>query len=1197
MIDEADRLLDMGFEPQLTRIARSFGRDSKKQSILCSATFPAGVQRLAADFLDPKYYFVSVGKVGSTHSSIKQRFEWVNVYGGNRNINRNNNNGNQSMRDPKVESVVRNVQKFWDSGPKKDQSSVLVFTNTKDGAELYGKALSNKLSNKKRVVTVIHGDKQQSERNRAIQDFKSGKVSLLVATDVAARGLDVDSIGLVVQADAPRDVDTYTHRVGRTGRAGRSGEAVTLLDPKSAKLTAGLVDLLEDANQSDSIPAWLQGMSYISRARDLEEDMKIQAGSAGTIQSDDETTEINDEFSQQDFRRTAAEGSYGMGKDNSYRNFEDEAYSSDLDAVRDIEGEAVLTTELTVSDHLEDEIDTEIEAAIDVVKSFERKQPSKQLLKALTEISGSNVIADTPDKAIIDALSKRGQMLRFEYLGLFPFNEVSQFLMMSPSKDSNNNMPTILMVAEKPSIAQSIADALSGNRGPRQRRGISRALPVYEFTTDKFHPINENESSKQQCLVRVTSVVGHIYSLGFDFDAQSEGKKSNPREYFRLPVTKKEESTTQKLRVVDHLRALAGDSEHLVLWLDCDPEGENIAHEVMAVTRKTILSNGGSDTANRIHRAKFSAITPKALKEAFSSLEEPDPDLSRAVDARQELDLRIGVAMTRLLTWRCVHVARRFSPSTRMISYGPCQTPALSFCVDRLHSIERFDATKYWKINVSAKLADGKSHPLTWKVKDQDAVEDTRSKSQGSEECATYNQQSAQNLLDRAQGSDIVVESVKLISETISPPVGLNTVALLEAGSKAMGLSPKSVMNVAEKLYSAGFISYPRTETTRYDPNGFDARQMLREHCNHPEWGKSASYLLRTKKSGRPPNRGKDAGDHPPITPLKSATREKVGGGAAWRVYEFIVRNFIGSLHNDLHFTRTTASLALPLSSEPEFEIDLVTVDNLGFADACRWVLRDIGAEGNKNSIELIEEGQRLQITKASIEEKKTRPPRFIQEHELIRLMDTNRIGTDASMAMHVSNIVDRGYVMLCDETGIPLRPPLPPGRRKHNLPRQIGRYMIPTPLGSSLLKLFEHDAVLKDLDSPSMLSHPSVRRRIEEEVKQIALGEVEKENCVSQNLAWFEDRYSELENSLTRERVGEFGKNLVSTRDYLRYLGKLDVFEPKVAVPKGQQQYRQQQHGKKNFSKKKQSSYKEKRKFGGKQMQKAKKGKKTANH
>ena len=500
----------------------------------------------------------------------------------------------------------------------------------------------------------------------------------------------------------------------------------------------------------------------------------------------------------------------------------------------------------------------------------------------------------------------------------------------------------------------------------------------------------------------------------------------------------------------------------------------------------------------------------------------------------------------RLLTWRCVSIARnKFSASTRMISYGPCQTPALSFTIDRLREIEAFRSEKYWKVEVQTKLSDGKIYPVNWEVPSQDSVDNTRHKHKGNEECASYSQQSASNLIDKC-GSDLIVKSLTQTSETISPPVGLNTVALLEAGSKAMGMSPKNVMNVAEKLYSAGFISYPRTETTRYDSNGFDARSMLREHSNSPDWGRSASYLLRSRKSRMPPRSGRDCGDHPPITPLKSATREQVGGGAAWRVYEFVVRNFIGSLHNDLLFTRTTASLALPDSEEEEFSLELVTVDSLGFADSCRWILRDIGATPGRDNPDLFE-GQRLQITKAVIEEKQTRPPCLLQEHELIRLMDNNRIGTDASMAVHVSNIVDRGYVMLCDETGVPLRPPRPPSQRRQNQPRQIGRYMVPTPLGASLLDLFNHNAEVTDIESPALLSHPSIRRNMEEEVKEIAHGSQEKEFAVAKNLKWFEDRYIELENSLTRERVGQFGKKLGSTNDYLRYLSKLDAFEPKV--------------------------------------------------
>ena len=290
--------------------------------------------------------------------------------------------------------------------------------------------------------------------------------------------------------------------------------------------------------------------------------MKINAGSLATQADSGSDDDVhNEEFSQQDFRRTAAEGSYGVGKDTSYRSFEDDAYSDDLD--------------VDMSDIVSDEnfdideqnlADDQSPVEDDLVTS-ERIPPSEELLRAIADINGST-ISGMPDKAVLNALSRSSQKLRFEYIGLFPFQDISPLLMTSSSKDSKDDRIKILMVAEKPSIAKAIADSLSGKRGANQRRGISRALPVYEFTTDRFAPVNG-----QRCLVRVTSVVGHIYSLGFDFDSQNnKDQRTDPRDYFTLPVTKKEESTTSKLRVVDHLKALAGDSSHLVLWLDCDAE-------------------------------------------------------------------------------------------------------------------------------------------------------------------------------------------------------------------------------------------------------------------------------------------------------------------------------------------------------------------------------------------------------------------------------------------------------------------------------------------------------------------------------------------------------------------------------------------------------------------------------------------------
>lgn len=365
-----------------------------------------------------------------------------------------------------------------------------------------------------------------------IDEFKRGKVSCLVATDVAARGLDVSSIGFVLQADAPRNVDTYTHRIGRTGRAGRTGETMTILDSKSGfGIAAGLVDLLSDAGQSN-FPAWLQGQAHIANARSLEEDMKIQAGSLGTqAQIDEVDSDItNDEFSQQDFRRRAVQGSYGSGKDTAYRNFEDEAYSDlDLDSIEQ-SSSIISSSERSSIDTLSDN-GTQEEDLVDAVVSFEKRQPSQQLIKAVKDISGKS-IGDKPDKSVLNALGRRSQKMKFEYLGLYPFHLVSPMLMTSQSNNDVNNEQVkvkILMVAEKPSIAQAIADALSGKRGARQLRGISRALPVYEFATDEFKPINEGENGKQNCLVRVTSVVGHVYSLAFDFGEQGQTGRSEFR--------------------------------------------------------------------------------------------------------------------------------------------------------------------------------------------------------------------------------------------------------------------------------------------------------------------------------------------------------------------------------------------------------------------------------------------------------------------------------------------------------------------------------------------------------------------------------------------------------------------------------------------------------------------------------------------
>ncbi len=352
----------------------------------------------------------------------------------------------------------------------------------------------------------------------------------------------------------------------------------------------------------------------------------------------------------------------------------------------------------------------------------------------------------------------------------------------------------------------------------------------------------------------------------------------------------------------------------------------------------------------------------------------------------------------------------------------------------------------------------------------------------------------------------------------------LNTVSLLKACSKALGIGPHQAMQCAERLYLSGYLSYPRTESTAY-PKSFDIKGTLQQQAGDSRWG---AYVRELIAVGHNKSRGGvDMGDHPPITPMRAASPYELSGDMS-RVYELVVRHFIASVSPDAVWRSTKITFEVEaLGDKGKFYLAGKELVTPGFLKIL--LHKEYGDDADKNEDDDEEErtlpefrkDEVIEIFNTSggsssskvnvvtsapvwasldVKEKMTTAPGFLTESELIGMMEKHGIGTDASIPTHIQNIQNRNYVRL-----------------------ETGRRLIPNKLGLVLCQGYHQ------IDSGLVL--PKVRADIEGQCNKISTGDLDKEVVIERAIKMFEEKFHFFVNNIGRMDI-LFGSSFSKLED-----------------------------------------------------------------
>jgi len=542
----------------------------------------------------------------------------------------------------------------------------------------------------------------------------------------------------------------------------------------------------------------------------------------------------------------------------------------------------------------------------------------------------------------------------------------------------------------------------------------------------------------------MASVSGHLMEL--DFSEEYKGwRRHAPTALFNAPL--RYAVSQNSLNIAKTLRREAQGVPLLVIWTDNDREGEAIGEEIVSVCKQTHENLV-------VKRAQFAVANAANLWQALNNLRNLNDREVAAVQARSEIDLRIGSAFTRFQT---LHLQAEFGLQHDVVSFGPCQFPTLGFVVARAEEIRTFVPEDFWTIKLAYLSEDGcEGCDFLW------------SRGRIFDHLTTFILYEICMDLGKA-----LVESVTRRPKSKWRPLPLATVEMQIRLSRYRRMSSERVMHVAEALYNRGIISYPRTETDSFTDT-FDLQALVQVQAQHAVWGGYANNLL-NGNGFQMPRQGRNSDQaHPPIHPTAAVDLNTLNQEER-TVYEFIVRHFLACCSRDARGSESAVTVSVGPETFSTKGIQILERNYLDIYMYESWTQR---------SLPNFQEGQVFVPSVFEMQQGRTVPPRYLTEAELIRLMDHHGIGTDATIQDHIKTIQKRDYARKIGQQG-------------------VARFR-PEPLGYALVLAY------KRIGYEQEISRPFQRARMERDFRAICNGEKTKEDVVRD----FVTRYHQIYNA-----------------------------------------------------------------------------------